>query len=317
MSVKQLKGLLGATPFVGSHTEKWISVIGATLAIAFFGTVMLVLQKVDLLPVRPTMLWLAPCFGATCVLLFAIPHSPFSQPWPVLAGYLVSAFAGLISVKLVDVKVMQGALAVGLSILLMYYLRCIHPPGGAATLIPVVSDPTGWVFILNPILLGAVCLVWSAIVFNAFFPWRRYPAVLVRNKGTFGSQSQVRQSAIGLTHEDVNWALQNMESFTDISTEDVCQLFELAAEHQSQAKPSISDIASHDFYSNGRIGHAWQVFQVIAVNTNALGQRSVYYRVVDGSNKGYEEDLVLRQFLSLAVIPVQRINGSWLRLTKH
>lgn len=316
MSLTELKKLFGATPYSGSHLEKWISTLGAAVGIGFFGFVMWTLQSVELMSERMTLLWLAPCFGATCVLLFAIPHSPFSQPWPVLGGYVLSAVAGLLSVQLLDAKVTQGALAVSLSVVLMYYFRCIHPPGGAATMIPVVSDAIDWWFVLNPILIGGTCLIWSSIIFNAFFPWRRYPAALVSTSVGTRNSPQVGQSSIGLTYEDVSWALQRMESFTDVSAEDLCQLFELATEHQSQYRPSVSDIASHEFYSNGRIGHAWQIYKVVAVSSNTFGQRSVKYRVVEGSNKGFEEEIVLRQFLALAIIPVERVNGNWVRLSR-
>ena len=289
--------------------------LGACVGMGFLGFFVGILQAVDVLPQQTDLLWLAPSFGASCVLLFAIPHSPFSQPWPVLGGYLVSAFAGVASIQLIDSKVLQACVAVGLSVLFMYYLRCVHPPGGAATLLPVVSDHLGWSFIFNPILIGALCLVWAAIVFNAFFPWRRYPAALDRK---LMNKQQV-QSAVSarLTHEDLGWALQKMDSFTDISTYDLCQLFELAITHQNQKKPTVTDIASHAYYSNGQIGFAWQVYEVLAVRANTFGQRSVHYRVRAGHNEGQEDEVLLHHFLGMALIPVRQLNGQWIRLHEH
>ena len=40
--------------------------------------------------------WLLPPLGASAVLLMAMPSSPFTQPWSVVAGNGVSALIGLI-----------------------------------------------------------------------------------------------------------------------------------------------------------------------------------------------------------------------------
>jgi len=312
----ELKALLGASHSGGSHSEKWISSVGAGLGIGCFGLLTALLQTSGFLSDVYSANWLAPCFGASCVLLFAIPHSPFSQPWPLTGGYLVSAVAGLLSIHLFEFKIAQAAVALSLSVLLMYYLRCLHPPGGAAALLPILSSPTDWTFIMYPILTGAVCLLVIAVLYNVLMSWRRYPASLSVLKNQNKQNVQLNQSSIALNHEDVNWALQQMDSFIDISPEDLSQLFELAAIHQSQSRPTVSNIASHPYYSNGRTGYAWQVFEVLDVVINVLGQRTVTYRVIAGTNTGFSEELVLPQFLALAVIPVEQMNGNWVRLTR-
>ena len=41
--------------------------------------------------------WLMAPFGATCVLLFAVPTSPLAQPRNIIAGHFISAAVGLIA----------------------------------------------------------------------------------------------------------------------------------------------------------------------------------------------------------------------------
>ena len=48
-------------------------------------------------------------------------------------------------------------------------------------------------YLVFPILINVICIMALAIVFNAFFPWRRYPAHLTRRtliKPTVASERQ-------------------------------------------------------------------------------------------------------------------------------
>ena len=313
VNIRLIKTLWRASHYSTSHSEKWISSFGASLGIGSVFIVAFVFQHVGILSDHEITYWLLPCFGATSVLLFAIPHSPFSQPWPVLGGYFFSMVSGELSVHFLDDSQMQAIWGVAMAVLSMCYFRCLHPPGAAATLVPVLSGSSNWYFVFNPVLLGAISLMGMAVVYNAFFSWRRYPMLLAAHKNESGKVSGPKQSAITLNHEDISWALQEMNSIIDITPEDLAVLFELATQHQNQSRPSINNIALHSYYSNGRTGYSWQVFEVIAVTSNVLGQRSVTYRVVAGCDKGYEEELTLHQFLTLVVIPVQLKNGHWIR----
>ena len=77
------------------------------------------------------------------------------------------------------------AMAVGLAISGMYYLRCLHPPGGATALLAVIGGEQihsmGFGFVIYPILINVVLLLLVAISFNAFFKWRIY----LRKFGSF------------------------------------------------------------------------------------------------------------------------------------
>lgn len=69
-------------------------------------------------------------FGATCVLLFALPKAALAQPGSVIGGHFVSALIGLPAINLFGDGMLTVALAVGISIALMQLLRVVHAPAG-------------------------------------------------------------------------------------------------------------------------------------------------------------------------------------------
>lgn len=162
--------------------------------------------------------------GASAVLLFAVPHGQLSQPWPVLMGHGVAALIGVTCAQRISNAEIAGALAVGLTITAMHVGKFIHPPGGATALTAVIGGPTtralGYTFLWRPVMLNALVIVAVGIAFNALFPWRRYPAHLVRRK----AQPAGRGEETPLTHEEIRRAVRSLDSFLDITEDDVIAL---------------------------------------------------------------------------------------------
>lgn len=117
--------------------------------------------------------------GASSVLLFAMPHGALSQPWPLLGGHMLSAFIGVTCGLMTSDIFFGSALAVSLAIAGMYYLNCLHPPGGATALSAIIGGDAvhqlGYQYLLTPVLLNVLTILAIAIVFNYPFKWRRYP----------------------------------------------------------------------------------------------------------------------------------------------
>jgi len=113
-------------------------------------------------------------FGASCVLLFGFPESPFSQPRNVIAGHFISSFIGLIFLTLFGAIWWSMALAVGTAIAVMQLTRTVHPPAGSNPVIVMLTVPT-WEFLLTPTLFGAIILVIVAVFFNNLPKERFYP----------------------------------------------------------------------------------------------------------------------------------------------
>ena len=159
-----------------SHFERLISGITAfvaLLSVFYFSSVFLSL---------PASFLVVSSIGASAVLLFAVPHGAFSQPWPFFAGHMISAFIGIVFYKTFGASFTIGAVAVGTSIIVMHYLRCLHPPGGSTALSCVLGGSSlhamGYEFLLYPLLLNLLMMLLLAFLINNSFYWRRYPSFL-------------------------------------------------------------------------------------------------------------------------------------------
>ncbi|MGQ9824510.1 MAG: HPP family protein [Desulfotomaculales bacterium] len=117
---------------------------------------------------------LVPSFGATAVLVYGAVNSPFAQPRNVVGGHLVSAATGVLVYQLMGSGWLSLTLAVSLAILFMLLTRTVHPPGGATAFVAVWNGQ-GYLFILTPVLVGAVVLVLIALFVNNIGRNRCYP----------------------------------------------------------------------------------------------------------------------------------------------
>lgn len=170
--------------------------------------------------------------GASAVLLFAVPHGQLSQPWPVLAGHGISALVGVTCARLIGDVPLAAALSVAGAIGLMHQFKCIHPPGGATALTAVIGGPgvtsLGYGFVWCPVLLNSLLIVGVAVAFNFLFKWRRYPAY-------FNRSHQVVATIPEVPHESVVAALRSLDSFVDITEDDLKRVYHIMAEHQRSA----------------------------------------------------------------------------------
>ena len=114
-------------------------------------------------------------FGASCLLVFAYPLSPFAQPRNLIGGHAVSSLTGLVVMSLCGVHPWSMALAVGTAVALMLVLRVPHPPAGSNPLIVMISG-AGWEFLLTPTLAGAVLLAIVAFGYHNGVLKQRYPS---------------------------------------------------------------------------------------------------------------------------------------------
>ena len=214
-----------------SEREHWISAAGGLV-----GILAVLWTSHFLLGSHGGVLAIA-SMGASAVLLFAAPHGALSQPWPVLGGHLVSALIGVTCARWLGGEPMLAAsLAVGLSIAAMYSLRCLHPPGGATALYAVLGGETvhalGYGYVFSPVLLNAVVLVTVAVVFNYPFAWRRYPQAWHRHVAANDEPAEKHM----IPHSSLVYALSQIDTFVDISEDDLQRIYALAlAEHPQPA----------------------------------------------------------------------------------
>ncbi|WP_062065884.1 HPP family protein [Cellvibrio sp. OA-2007] len=314
----EVRLLLGIERNTTRHGEKIISGVGAFLGIlaVYWGTRWCFPD--GFMHTAGTLIMVT-SMGASAVLLFAVPQGALSQPWAVIGGHLLSAFVGVSVQQLFPDQTWTPALAVGLAVAVMHYLRCMHPPGGATALAAVIGGAEifklGYFYLVAPILVNVVCILLLAIAFNAFFPWRRYPAHLTRRKLVKPAAAAERQ--FELTQEDFSAAMEQLNSYVDITAENLTQLLELAKQHAEKNTTHPEQIVAGHFYSNGKLGNLWSVRQVVdaADNQNA-SKDQVIYKIVAGEG-GYATGICLRsEFRQWARYEVkQQPNGHWKKLT--
>lgn len=104
-------------------------------------------------------------FGATAVLIYAIPESPLARPKNVFFGHLISALVGVACSILLGHTWYSMAIAVTLAIVLMTVTGTLHPPGGATALICVMYSVSPD-FILAPLMVGVVAMIVVAYCMN-------------------------------------------------------------------------------------------------------------------------------------------------------
>ncbi len=220
-----IRSWLGIELVEVSRTEKLVAALGGGSAIL----ALIFLSRWALPTAGATVVITS--MGASAVLLFAVPHGQLSQPWAVIAGHGVSAVIGVTCARLIPLPMVAAACAVCLSIGAMHQLKCIHPPGGATAFTAVMGGRAihelGYHFVLAPVLANAAVMVLLAFLVNSVFAWRRYPAALNRPAHARPAASSADTSAP--THAEVVAAVKSIDSFVDISEEDLLLLTERLA----------------------------------------------------------------------------------------
>lgn len=186
--------------------------------------------------------------GASAVLLFAAPHGALSQPWPVFGGHLVSALIGVACVRWLGAEPMLAAslaVAVALSIAVMYSLRCLHPPGGATALYAVLGGDAvhalGYGYVFSPVLLNVVVLLVVAVVFNAPFAWWRYPQSWHHSQSGNLVVTEPSEERM-ISHENLVYALSKIDTRVDVSEEDLQRIYALALAGAPQSAERLASV---------------------------------------------------------------------------
>ena len=302
---------IGVEHNVTSHSEKFIASIGALFGIMVVAIVSLSVTSGVMAGV------MIASMGASAVLLFVVPHGALSQPWPVIGGHLISATLGVLCQQLFPGWFWTPALAVALAIVAMQYLRCVHPPGGATALVAVIGGEQihqmGYGFLINPVMLNVLSMLVLALVFNNLFPWRRYPASLMKRQHAALSAKFAPQTE--LTQEDFEAAMHKLNTFVDISSEDLIELVDLARQHADERSPHPATIEAGHTYSNGRLGRHWGVRQIIDEEKgNKKKTNRVIYKTLAGSGAFDTGICDTEEFRQWARFEVEMKDGRWVRV---
>lgn len=113
-------------------------------------------------------------FGASTLLVFALPEAALSQPRAVVCGHLTASLVALACLACFGPQWWAMGLATGLSVGLMMLLRVVHPPAGSNAIIVFFAKP-GWGLLLFSTLAGAAILIVVAILYHRATRRHRYP----------------------------------------------------------------------------------------------------------------------------------------------
>ena len=177
--------------------------------------------------------WLVAPIGASAVLVFAAPASPFAHPWAVVGGNTLSALAAVTEPVHAGDGAAAAAAAVGLAIAIMFALRCLHPPGGACALLVALGGVDHAGFAMAPVLLDSLLLVAAGIAYN-HATGRAYPQ---RSTPPAPSAPDPWAQRRSFTDADLDAVLARYNQVLDVSREDLRQLLEQA---QTQAWRRLS-----------------------------------------------------------------------------
>ena len=155
----------GASPPPRSSASVILATVGA--AIAVIGGLSYLTHELEVMLLLGT-------FGASSLLVFAYPDSPFCQPRNVIIGHLIGAVAGLTFLQFCPFSWWCDALAVGTAIGVMKLTRTVHPPACSNPLIIFALKPS-WTFLLFPTLAGAVLIVLFALFYHNLRREARWP----------------------------------------------------------------------------------------------------------------------------------------------
>lgn len=231
-----------------STGEKLRSALAAFVAILLVGYVSSIFVSGIGLPI------LVASMGASAVLLFAISQSPLSQPWPLIGGNIFPALIAVTCGKLVPDLIFAAAISVALSLFVMQILRCLHPPGGALALLPLLGDASvhdlGYRFVLQPVGLNVLILLLLGFLINNLLPGRRYPAraVPVRND-VHKHDDPGSLDRVGVNQTDLRNALTQMNTYLDVSEDDLSRVYKMAgmqAYRRKMGEITCADIMSRD-----------------------------------------------------------------------
>ncbi|WP_425331320.1 HPP family protein [Paracoccus ravus] len=196
--------------------------IGALIGLALTG-LFLLSPAIDL----QTGLYLVAPFGASSVLLFAIPNSPLAQPWSAIIGNSIAALIGVAVCMLVADPAVRVALAVSLTITATILCRAVHPPAGAvamtAAMSPDAIEQLGFWFVLAPVASGTCLLVLLAMIY-ARLTGRRYPFRQFDEPNRHGTRDAEPAERLGLSEQELARILERYRQSFNLGVEDLARL---------------------------------------------------------------------------------------------
>ena len=262
-----------------SNSVSWLERIRAVFGVILGLSLLISLRALHLYDVDSSR-WIVASMGASAFLIYVLPSSPMAQPWAVIGGSFISALVAIICTNMIHELALLIPLSVGLAIMLMFVLRCLHAPAAALALLIPLSQTTEFNFLFFPVLINASILVLFAIIYNTL-TGKSYPhqAKNQSNLNTIQKRDQKIEA------EEISAVLAKYDQVLDINKEDLADLIsqvEYGAYQKKLKSMQCKDIMSTQiFFANldPPLEQAWSLLRrerikalpVIDVSKRVLG----------------------------------------------
>jgi len=174
--------------------------------------------------------------AATAVLLFAVHSGALSQPWPVIGSYASATVVGLVLHHWFGSGLWVAALALGVALVVMCLLRCLHPPGGGVAVSVVLADSSLTALgdkLFEPIMLNVLVLVAVAVIYNRLTAVR-YPKSAAPRKDLHHTRDISPNERVGVSGADLDQALEELGEFVDVTRDDLERIILATEQHALQ-----------------------------------------------------------------------------------
>lgn len=113
--------------------------------------------------------------GGTTLFLFALTTAPAAQPRAVFGAHLISSLIGILAYKLFGDAFWVYVFALVVTIAILLFARCVHPPAGANPLIMIQAHASffhlGVTVMAGVTVIFITAIVWSRLGIGS----RKYP----------------------------------------------------------------------------------------------------------------------------------------------
>ncbi|MFC1748127.1 HPP family protein [Pseudomonadota bacterium] len=233
-----------------SHQEILLSAVGALVAISLVAWVSHPFLSNKDLP------FMVASMGASAVLLFAVPSSPMNHPWALVASHLFCAIVGVSCAQAVPDVLYAVPLTITLSILVMHYLRCLHPPGGATAMLMVLGGPDivaqGYQLVFTPVALNALILLLAAVLIKCITDASRQSHEVNMPSQWLKDSPHKLEIKPPFEPEDIKAALRDIGTYIDVKESELFDLYRLASHRRYQR--NLGDLKCSDFMIANPVG---------------------------------------------------------------
>ena len=155
-------------------------------------------------------------------------------------------------------------------------------------------------------LVNVLAILIIAVAFNAFFQWRRYPSYFKR--------SDEKDPYDQISHADLVYALSEIDSYIDISEQDLLEIYKIATRRAIEADHlHQSLIKLWHFFSNGADDDKRIVRQLVDEDDDGS---TIIYKTVAGPGLRSTGHITRQEFANWAKYEVELVDGQWQRVVR-